>query len=71
MAIPKYDEMYNAVLESLLDGQPHDKHDVKVYVKKAFNLTDEEMSENSEWENDSCWKSNWVVQDIPKKSWIS
>ena len=45
MAIPKYDEMYNAVLESLLDGQPHDKHDVKVYVKNAFNLTDEEMSE--------------------------
>lgn len=45
MSIPKYDEMYNAVLESLADGNLHDKHDVKMHVKTVFHLTDEEMTE--------------------------
>ena len=45
MAIPKYDEMYNAMLEALSDGKVHDKHDIKMQIKKAYNLTNEEMAE--------------------------
>ena len=45
MAIPKYDEMYNAFLEALLDGQIHDKSDLKKSIKEKYNLTDEEMAE--------------------------
>lgn len=45
MPIPKYDEMYNAVLELLADGQQHDKHDVKEHIQKVFNLSSEEMKE--------------------------
>ena len=45
MPIPKYDEMYNAMLEALSDGKVHDKHDIKMQIKKAYNLTDEEMAE--------------------------
>lgn len=44
MAIPKYDEMYNAFLEVLADGQVHDKSDLKKHIKEKYNLTDEEMS---------------------------
>lgn len=45
MPIPKYDEMYNVILEALSDGKVHDKHDIKMQIKKAYNLTDEEMAE--------------------------
>ena len=45
MPIPKYDEMYNALLEALSDGKIHDKHDIKMHIKKTFGLTDEEMTE--------------------------
>ena len=45
MPIPKYDQMYNAVLEAIADGNVHDKSDVKKHVKAVFNLTDEEMAQ--------------------------
>ena len=31
MPIPKYDQMYNAVLEALVDRNVHDKSDVIIY----------------------------------------
>lgn len=45
MPIPKYDEMYNALLEVLADGKVHDIHDLKAYIQEFFSLSDEEMAQ--------------------------
>ena len=45
MPIPKHDEIYNDVLNYLSDGKIHSKQELKDYIKKVYNLTDEEMSQ--------------------------
>lgn len=43
MAIPEYNEMYNAFLETLEDGHKHSLEEVRSRIMEAFNLTDREV----------------------------
>ena len=45
MSIPKYDEMYHAVLSCLADGKPHKFKDVKDSVASAFNVSPSERND--------------------------
>ena len=42
MAVPKYDEMYNDFLITLVDGKEHDIKEIREIVAKKKKLTDEE-----------------------------
>ena len=45
MAIPKYDEMYNEVLNTLKDGKEHSIREIREDIIKCFNLSEEELKE--------------------------
>lgn len=45
MAIPKYDDLYGAVLEFLADGLEHASKEMANPISDAFGLTDEERAE--------------------------
>lgn len=45
MPIPKYDELYNAVLDLLSDGEEHGSREMIGPVSDAFSLTAEERAE--------------------------
>ena len=45
MSIPKYDEMYRAVLDCLADGKAYDARDVKDAVARRFALSEQEQVE--------------------------
>lgn len=44
MSVPKYYEMHKPVLECLSDGKMHTMKDLKAYVIKYFQLTEEDVS---------------------------
>ena len=44
MSVPKYYEMHKPILECLSDGQVHTMKELKVYVIKYFQLTEEDVS---------------------------
>ena len=43
MAVPKYDEMYNDFLITLVDGKEHDIKEIREIVAKKKKLTDEDL----------------------------
>ena len=45
MAVPKYDEMYNDFLITLVDGKEHDIKEIREIVAKKKKLTDEDFEE--------------------------
>lgn len=45
MAIPKYDELYNEILEFLADGAEHSSKEMYDSISDALGLTDEERAE--------------------------
>ena len=45
MAVPKYDDFFEPVLELLSDGAEHARKDIREYCFKAKNLTDEDRME--------------------------
>ena len=45
MAVPKYDEMYNDFLITLVDGKEHDIKEIREIVAKKKKLTDEDLKE--------------------------
>ena len=45
MSVPKYYEMHKPILECLSDGQAHTMKELKVYVIKYFQLTEEDVSD--------------------------
>ena len=45
MPIPKYDEMYRAVLDCLADGKAYDSREVKDAVARRFALSEQEQAE--------------------------
>lgn len=45
MPIPKYDEMYRALLNCLADGQPHKSKEVKDAVARFFSVSEKERAE--------------------------
>lgn len=44
MSVPKYYEMHKPILECLSDGQVHMMKELKVYIIKYFQLTEEDIS---------------------------
>lgn len=45
MAVPKYDEMYNDFLNTLVDGREHDIKEIREQVAKKKKLTDNDIKE--------------------------
>lgn len=45
MSIPKYDDLYEAVLTFLSDGNEHSSNEMTGPIADVFNLTPEERSE--------------------------
>ena len=45
MSIPKYDEMYRALLDCLADGQSHKSKEVKDAVARVFSVSEKERAE--------------------------
>ena len=68
MPIPKYNELYGAVLQSLSDGKIHDYRDMKRYVAKAVKLSDEDMAlmlpsgRQSVFDNRIGWARTYLKQ---------
>lgn len=68
MSIPKYNELYGAVLQSLKDGKIHDYRDMKKYVANAFNLSEEDRAlmlpsgRQSVFDNRIGWARTYLKQ---------
>lgn len=66
MAIPKYDEMYGALLECLADMQPHKSKDIKNAIASSLHVTPEErqilLSSGRQrlFDNRVAWASSYL-----------
>ena len=66
MAIPKYDEMYRALLECLADMQPHKSKDIKDAIAASMQVTPEErqilLSSGRQrlFDNRVAWASSYL-----------
>lgn len=66
MAIPKYDEMYRALLECLADMQPHKRKDIKDAIASSLHVTPEErqilLSSGRQrlFDNRVAWASSYL-----------
>lgn len=66
MAIPKYDEMYRALLECLADMQPHKSKDIKDAIASSLHVTPEErqilLSSGRQrlFDNRVAWASSYL-----------
>lgn len=72
MPIPKFDELFNDVLEFLLDKNEYKTRDVKEELSKKLDLTDEERYELLPSKQETIIKNRigWSITTLKKAGYV-
>lgn len=73
MAVPKYNEFYNAFLQSIGDGAAHHIRDIRPIVASLWNLSDADLNEKlpSGLKNTFHDRLNWTATYLKKAGLIT
>lgn len=73
MAIPRQDELYNIVLESLKDGKVHELNDIRRHVKRNISMTRSEAAKKLPSGRELLWQNRlgWSIKYLKEAGLIS